>query len=357
MAHPLTEALLAWYRHNARSLPWRGTRDPYAIWVSEVMLQQTRVEAVLPYYKRWMERFPTVEVLAGAALDEVLAVWEGLGYYSRARNLHRASRLIVEQHGGAVPATIEGLGRLPGIGRYTAAAIAAIAFDADTLALDGNLRRVLARLFDLDEDPRTPGGERRIRSQAVELLPPGRASVFNQALMDLGSLICTPRSPVCGRCPLPAGCLAFQRGVQEQRPIRPARRPVPHRAVAAAVLRRAGRILIGRRPQDKLLGGLWEFPGGKQEPGEGLKACLRRELREELGVGVLVGAPLGVFDHAYTHFSVRVHAFECTLAAGEPQPLEHSQLAWVKPSEMGASPMCKVDRQIADRIAAGLNPA
>lgn len=350
--HPLAEALLAWYDGNARDLPWRRTRDPYAIWISEVMLQQTRVEAVVPFYERWLRRFPTVQVLAAASRQEVFAVWEGLGYYSRARNLHRAAQVILTEHAGALPSTVGQLTRLPGIGRYTAAAIAAIAFQADLLALDGNLRRVLARLFNLEIDPRSAEGERTLRARAGDLLPKGKASAFNQALMDLGSTLCTPRAPSCGACPLATGCLAQAQGLQEERPVRQPRRPVPRRAVSAAVLRRAGKTLIALRPEGKLLGGLWEFPGGKQESGETLEGCLRRELREELGIGVRVGKQLGVFKHAYTHFTVTVYVFECRVRSGEPRALEHGAIRWVEPGRLGRFPMGKVDRAIARMLVA-----
>jgi A/G-specific adenine glycosylase len=353
MRHPLSKALLVWYGANARDLPWRRTHDPYAIWVSEIMLQQTRVEAVLPYYKRWMARFPDIHTLAAASQEEVLALWEGLGYYSRARHLHRAAQVLVAEHGGRLPETAAELERLPGIGRYTAAAIATFAFGADAIALDGNLRRILSRLFDLPLDPRTPEGERRLLAQAAGLLPRGRASEFNQALMDLGATICTPRSPDCLRCPLAQACLARARRTQAQRPVRARRRPIPHRTVAAAVLRRNGDVLVGRRPEGSLLGGLWEFPGGKQESGETLKACLRRELREELGVKVVVGEEIGAFENTYTHFRVTVHAFECRLASGEPRALDHSEIRWTPIARLGRLPMGKIDRAIARRIASG----
>ncbi len=351
MPHPLATALLTWYERHARDLPWRGSRDAYVIWVSEVMLQQTRAEAVVPYFERWMQRFPTIQALAEASQEQVLAAWEGLGYYSRARHLHQTARTLIEAYDGRLPTTIESLQRLPGIGRYSAAAIAAIAFGADSLALDGNLRRVLSRLFDLEIDPRSPEGERRLRSAAADLLPHGRASDFNQALMDLGTLVCSPRRPACGDCPLSSGCLARARGTQLQRPVRDRRKPLPHHAVTAAVLRRDGRVLVCRRPEHKLLGGLWEFPGGKQEGEEELADCLRRELREELGIEVVVGAPLGVYDHAYTHFSIRVHAFECSLLAGEPRALEHSRIEWAAPADLSGYPMGKVDRLIANQVA------
>ena len=353
MLHSLTEALLAWYAGHARDLPWRRVRDPYAVWVSEIMLQQTRVEAVIPYFDRWMARFPDVRSLAAASQQEVLALWEGLGYYSRARHLHRAAQVLVAEWGGQLPATAAELERLPGIGRYTAAAIAAIAFATDTIALDGNLRRVLSRLFDLTIDPRSPEGERQLLAHASNLLPGGKAAAFNQALMDLGATVCTPRSPDCSHCPLAEGCQARARGTQEERPVRTARRPVPHRIATAAVLRRNGRVLIGRRPEGKLLGGLWEFPGGKQEPGETLQECLRRELHEELGVEAAIGPALGAFAHAYTHFRVTVHAFDCSLIHGEPQTLDHSEIRWVEVGNLRDYPMGKVDRAIASLIVSG----
>ncbi len=350
MSPSLTAALLAWYSRNARDLPWRRTRDPYAIWVSEIMLQQTRVETVIPYYERWMARFPSVRSLAQASLDEVLRMWEGLGYYRRVHQLHSAARRILRDHDGRLPESEAGWRRLPGVGSYTAAAVAAIAFNAHTLALDGNLRRVLARLFDLERDPLSPAGERLLREQAEPLLPPGGASLFNQALMDLGAVLCTPRAPRCEACPLAPECLANARGTQALRPVRPCRRAVPRRVAVAGVLRRRGLVLLGRRPPGKLLGGLWEFPGGKVEPGERPQAALRRELREELGIEVRVGAPLGRYRHAYAHFRVTVHAFLCHILEGEPQPLEHTTLRWVAEHRLPNYPMGKVDRAIARRL-------
>lgn len=353
MASTPAAALLGWYRRNARALPWRRSRDPYAIWVAEVMLQQTRAETVVPYFERWMSRFPDIRALAAASRDEVLRLWEGLGYYVRAHNLQRAAEIVIRQHGGTLPASPEALERLPGIGRYTAAAIAAIAFDVDTIALDGNQRRVLSRLFDLALDPRPARAERVLRERGATLLPPRRAAAFNQALMDLGSTICGPRRPRCGECPLARHCLARARGTQSRRPMRPSRQAVPHRRVTAAVLRRGRRVLIAERPEGILLGGLWEFPGGKQRRGESLQACLRRELQEELGVTVQVGARLGVFRHAYSHFRVTVYAYECGLVRGEPQPREHCRLRWAAVRALGRFPMGKVDRAIAKAIGSG----
>lgn len=351
MLSPLANRLLDWYRDHARVLPWRDHPDPYAVWVSEIMLQQTRVETVIPYFQRWMERFPTVEQLASASQQEVLSAWEGLGYYSRARNLHRAAQIIVEQYQSEVPSEPEQLGRLPGIGRYTAAAVASIAFGRDQAALDGNIRRVLARVYNLTEPARSPSGERRLWAWAEQNLPTGQAGEYNQALMDLGSLICTPRSPACPECPLEDLCQAREFGVQEERPVLAPKREVPHHTVTAAVIEENGRILITQRPADGLLGGLWEFPGGKRDPGEELPACLQREICEELGVRIQVGEPFGVYQHAYTHFRVTLHAFRCRLPGDQqPRPLQVDDLRWVAPAELEEFPMGKIDRQIAARV-------
>jgi A/G-specific adenine glycosylase len=347
MSSNLAEALLAWYDGHGRDLPWRRTNDPYAIWISEVMLQQTRVETVVSYYARWMERYPTVGALAKASRDEVLALWEGLGYYHRAHNLHQASKIILAEHGGCLPSRLEELERLPGIGRYTAAAIGAIAFNQDVVALDGNLRRVFSRLDNLAVDPRSAEGERLLLASASKRLPKGQASVFNQALMDLGATLCTPRTPACAICPVASFCLSLQAGVQEARPVRVKRKSIPHYAVTAAVLQRDGQVLIAQRPKEGLLGGLWEFPGGKVERGETFEACLRRELGEELGVEVELGSKVGVFRHAYTHFRVTVHAFVCRLAAGKLDAREHTAIRWVSLDRLDDYPMGKVDRLIA----------
>jgi A/G-specific adenine glycosylase len=342
-----TSLLLDWYKINARRLPWRETPDPYRVWISEIMLQQTRVETVIPYFERWMATFPILRTLAEAGLQEVLAVWEGLGYYSRARNLHRAARIIESTYAGQIPSDPGLLRKVPGIGPYTAAAIASIAFGRDEPALDGNVRRVLARVFDVSLPPRSPEGERLLLKLAKEYLPVGRAGEYNQALMDLGALVCTPRSPACPRCPLEPICAARALGIQEERPVTSPRRETPHFIVTAAVIIRDGLVLIARRPESGLLGGLWEFPGGKVQDGEALTACLKREIMEELGVEVKVSDRLGVYKHAYTHFRVTLHAFFCELMAGEPRPLQASAVDWATLERLPHFPMGKIDRQIA----------
>lgn len=350
MLSEVSRRLLAWYRQSARKLPWRGSRDAYAVWVSEIMLQQTRVETVIPYFERWMERFPSLRALAEASEQDVLRLWEGLGYYSRARNLHRAAQQVVEQYGGQVPPGRADLQSLPGVGAYTAGAIASMAFGLDEAALDGNIRRVLARVFNLDLPARSPAGERRLWELAREHLPPGQAGDYNQAWMDLGATLCTPQKPACLVCPLAEVCQAHALGVEEQRPILPEKAAVPHHTVTAAVIRRDGLVLIARRPSSGLLGGLWEFPGGKLEPGESLPDCLMREIREELATSVQVGAEIGIFKHAYTHFKVTLHAFECELAGPEPRAIGASELAWVGVGDLDGFPMGKIDRQISRKL-------
>ena len=312
------------------------------------MLQQTRVETVIPYFERWMARFPNITTLAQASQQNVLAAWEGLGYYSRARNLYRAARIVESEMGGELPRQASALQELPGIGRYTAGAIASIAFGQDEPALDGNIRRVLARFFNLTEPARSPAGERRLWELAAENLPPGRAGDYNQALMDLGATICTPRTPDCSSCPLFSGCQSRILGVQEERPISRAKPAIPHYIVTAAVINRGQQVLIAQRPPDGLLGGLWEFPGGKLQSGEDLAACLQREICEELGVEIEVGDALGVYRHAYTHFRVTLHAYFCTLRnGGRPHAIQVDDVRWVTPLELSDYPMGKIDRQIS----------
>jgi A/G-specific adenine glycosylase len=347
MPPKIAQQLLNWYRQHARSLPWRDDPRPYRVWISEIMLQQTRVETVRAYFKRWMAQFPDVETLAAADEQEVLQLWEGLGYYSRARNLHRAAQIVMSDHSGQLPADRATLESLPGIGPYTAGAIASIAFGQDEAALDGNIRRVYARLFNIEEPVRERETEKHLWHIARQQLPAGQAGDYNQALMDLGATVCTPRSPNCAACPLQNLCEAYALDVQDQRPVKNARPPIPHHTVAAAIIHRNGLVLIAKRPPNGLLGGLWEFPGGKQEDGETLPAALRREITEELNTDIEVGEQLGVYHHAYTHFKVTLHAFHCHLTGSEPQALEASDLRWTSISTLGEFPMGKIDRMIS----------
>jgi A/G-specific adenine glycosylase len=344
----LATPLLAWYEKAARELPWRGATDPYAVWVSEIMLQQTRVDTVIPYFQRWMNKFPSITDLAQASLQDVLAAWEGLGYYGRARNLHKAAQKIQLECDGKLPDNINALRKLPGIGKYTAGAIASIAFGKDEPALDGNIRRVLSRCFNMDEPVRSPAAECRLWKLAAEHLPSQRAGDFNQALMDLGAQICTPRKPQCNDCPLTHLCAAYSFGIQEELPVIPTKPAIPHYLVTAAVIRKADQVLIAQRPNDGFLGGLWEFPGGKLQAGENLAACLKREILEELAAEIAVEEPIGVYRHAYTHFRVTLHAFFCSLVGDAlPSTIQVKDLKWVSLQQLFEYPMGKIDRQIS----------
>lgn len=357
MPAPFTDRLLDWFAANGADLPWRDDPKPYRIWLSEIMLQQTRLETVLPYYRRFLGAFPDIESLAKAPLDAVLKQWEGLGYYSRARNLHRAAQIVVAQHGGELPQTAHDLQKLPGIGPYTAGAIASIAFGQAAPAVDGNVTRVIARLLDMDADIAQSATKRKLWDIARDWLPHDRPGDFNQALMQLGQLVCRPRTPLCGDCPLADDCLALRNGAVELRPVRAKRAKIPHFDVAAGLIRgEDGRLLIAQRPLDGLLGGLWEFPGGKCEPGESLPDCLRRELREELAIDVEVGDCVAVAQHAFTHFRITLHAYECRYLGAQPPYAQPQKIgvrdwAWVDENELARYSFGKADRVVIAGLA------
>ncbi len=331
-------------------MPWRGSKNPYHIWVSEIMLQQTQVDTVIPYYRRWLKRFPSVKELAKANQRDVLRMWQGLGYYSRARNLHAASQKVMREFNGVVPNDLERLRTLPGVGRYTAGAILSIAFNGDAAVVDGNVKRVLSRLFNLRYDVKSGRGEKKLWELAESLVPRGKAGDHNQALMDLGATICKPQNPLCDRCPLKKICEAKKLGVQEARPVIKKRKPTPHYDVTAGIIRKNGRVLIAQRPVDKLLGGMWEFPGGKMEDGETKEMCLRRELKEELGIEVKVGKQVMTLRHAYSHFKITLYVFESKLIKGKPRAIEVADFKWLPPRALAAYPMGKTDRLIAESL-------
>lgn len=347
--------LLVWYDRLAVQLPWRSasgtTGDPYRVWLSEIMLQQTQVETVKPYFERFLAAFPTVEALAAAPIEDVLKLWEGLGYYSRARNLHRAAQQVVER--GGFPQTVPELLELSGVGPYSAGAIASIAFGQREPVVDGNVIRIFSRVCDIADDVTQTATKARIWQIAEAALPEQRAGSYNQALMDLGRLICKPRAPLCADCPVNQHCLAYQRGTQTERPVKKAKQATPHYDVTAGIIyNERGEVLIAQRPLDGLLGGLWEFPGGKQEDGESLPECLKRELREELAIEVEVGELFTVVKHGFTHFKITLHAFECRYLSGEPQKLGVRDFAWVTPEQFDAYSFGKADRQVIAALRA-----
>jgi A/G-specific adenine glycosylase len=305
--------LLDWFSRHKRDLPWRRTYTPYHVWISEVMLQQTQMERGVEYFKRWIARFPDVESLAEAREDEVLKLWEGLGYYSRARNLHKAAREVVNRHGGTLPSSPEALRALPGIGPYTARAIASIAFGQDVCVVDANVERVISRLYDIALPVKSRQARDEIERHGADLLPEGRARDFNQALMEFGSLVCSPRNPACAGCPLADCCLARKNGVQEERPVI-VKAPSPiYISMATGVLINDGRILTQKRRADDVWGNLWEFPGGVVENGETPDQAVVREYLEETGLIVNHPVPIATFKHSYTRYRVTLHAFSVTL--------------------------------------------
>jgi A/G-specific adenine glycosylase len=346
--------LLAWYDEHQRDLPWRGRGGdadrPYRVWVSEVMLQQTRVEAVRPYFARWLRRFPDVQALAAAPLGDVLKQWEGLGYYSRARNLHAAARVVAERFGGRVPDDPNEFRALPGVGRYTAGAVMSIAFGRAEPVVDGNVRRVFARLGD---DPAPADAD--LWALAAELVPGSRPGDFNQALMELGATVCTPRSPRCGACPLRERCAAFCAGTQAERPLPRKRAAIPHERTSVAIVERNGSLLLARRPVDTRLGGMWEFPAAVRGESETSAAGAERALREGLEMTGEAGACLGAVDHVFTHVRVTYDAVHCTVN-GQPRPVLYDEYRWLAPSELTDYAMPAAQKRIAVMAIAALTP-
>ncbi|NNF57351.1 MAG: A/G-specific adenine glycosylase [Rhodothermaceae bacterium] len=346
--------MLDWFAEDRRPMPWRevgpdGRRDPYRVWLAEVMLQQTRVDQARPYFERFTAAFPTVEALAEAELDAVLKNWEGLGYYSRARNLHRAAKAIVADHDGQVPDTEEAILALPGVGAYTAAAVLSLAYDRPLAVLDGNVIRVLARVFAVEADTRQGATRRALQAVADDLLDTERPGLFNEAIMELGATLCTPRNPACGRCPLRSDCAAFAQGQTEHYPVVSKKKPTPHYEIAVGVIEDdQGRVLIQQRPEDAMLGGLWEFPGGKQEAEEPLAETCRREVHEELGIDVNVGEEIARIPHAYSHFSITMHAFLCRLREGKPKHHADQPLAWVGIDDLDRYAFPRANRRLIE---------
>ncbi|MCB1060398.1 MAG: A/G-specific adenine glycosylase [Calditrichaeota bacterium] len=348
-------SLIDWFEANKRDMPWRKTRDPYKIWISEILLQQTQVATVEPYYNHFVKTFPTVQTLAKAPLDRVLKAWEGCGYYARARNLHKAAKQIVAM-GGKLPRTAKELRDLSGIGPYTSAAIASIAFGEAVPVLDGNVERVIARVTGEEGIISEREVHSRLRSHAEQWmqiavnaeLSPGD---LNESLMELGATVCKPREALCAQCPLKRVCVA-KKTLQDVTvlPRKPLKPRTPHYDIGAAIVRKNGRILITKRPEHGMLGGLWEFPGGKQESGESLKECVQREMREELAMEVEVGEQIASVKHAYTHFKITLHCFECKHVGGELQLIHAADAKWVKPAELANYAFPKADRVVLQML-------
>jgi len=341
----LRQSLMSWYSANQRDLPWRKTTDPYHIWVSEVMLQQTQVNTVMPYYRRFLQRFTSLERLARSDLQDVLKVWEGLGYYARARNLHRAAGIIINHHHGILPDGWDNFRKLPGVGDYIAAAVLSIAFEKPYAVVDGNVKRVLARLL-LEEAPVNKSTSTKIFKEAADrLLSDKDPGIFNQAMMELGAMVCKPQQPLCSACPIQRMCLAYTTGRVGEYPKKLKRSPTPQFNIAVGVVFKNGRVLITRRKPEGLLGGLWEFPGGKIQNNEKAQDACIREIKEETNLSAGVDTRLCRIKHAYTHFKIVMDVFCCSYISGKVKlngPVDHR---WIKLDELDDYPFPKANHK------------
>lgn len=338
------QKLLSWYKAQHRNLPWRKTRNPYKIWISEVMLQQTTVQAVIPYYREWLKIFPDIKTLAYSPLEKVLRAWQGLGYYQRAKNLHKASKIIVNRYRAKIPQNYEALRELPGFGPYTTAALLSFAFGKRIPLLDANVRRVLLRLAGI-QDEAHPKNDKSLLEFLTPYLPQKNVDLFNQGLMELGALICKVRNPLCLLCPITPFCIAYKKGLQEFIP-RPRKRKYHKIEAVVAVVKNGQKYLVQKRPSSGLLADLWEFPGGKRQPGERLEDALRREIKEELGTEVSKEKFLIKVKHAYTQFQVTLFAFECSLKR-KPE-LKRNVQRWVTLKALRQYPFVSGSAKIID---------
>jgi A/G-specific adenine glycosylase len=343
MTKQIQKNLLQWFKKNGRELPWRKTRDPYAIWVSEIMLQQTQVPTVIPYYERFLKSFPTARHLAKADLSKVLKVWEGMGYYSRARNLHRASQIISNHFNGKIPDHLEDLLSLPGIGRSTAGAILSFAFNKEAPILDGNVKRVLSRLFAVPGNSGERKTEQLLWQISESLIPKRFSNPFNQALMDLGSMVCTPKEPQCPRCPLHYSCKGYLSGKPDKFPAKVAKRAIPHIHAISALVHKDGKVLLNQRTPRGLLGGLWEFPNwrieGKQR--SRLRLRLRSNIKKEMEMNVEVKESIGIFRQTFSHFKLTLQVFGCQHLSGKGNG------KWVPIKNLHLFPMSRIHRRVA----------
>lgn len=340
-----TKNLTAWYQKNARDLPWRRTKDPYKIWISEIMLQQTTVNTVIPYWERWVKAFPKIEDVASASLHDILKSWQGLGYYSRARNIHKSSQIILKEFKGKLPEQEELIKKLPGFGPYTTGAVLSIAFDKRLPIIDANVRRVMMRVLAKQGFADTTHDE-EILETLDQVIPQKGVGDFNQALMELGALICRSKEPLCLLCPIREQCQGFQKGIQELIPT-PKKKIIHDINVAIGIMRHDGKYFIQKRHSKGLFADLWEFPGGKVEKGETVEQALRRELKEELNVEVGMVRSFASVRHFYTQFRVDLHAFICESGTF---PAEHPNRRWVTQSQLLKYPMPSGSAKIVDKL-------
>ena len=341
---------MGWYQANCRQLPWRREASVYRVWVSEVMLQQTQVKTVIPYYLRFMETWPDLRDLAAADLEIVLKAWEGLGYYARARNLHKATGIVIRDMGGIIPGDYKGFKSLPGVGDYIASAVLSIARSKPHAVADGNVKRVLARLLCVETPVNHSAAHKSYKAIAEKLLYETDPGTYNQALMELGALVCTPKGPDCDRCPLAGECCARKKQTIDIFPRRVEKKKVPTVHIAVGIVKKNGKVLITRRKLDGLLGGLWEFPGGKVEPKEDAEQACVREIREETGIEIGKLEFLTRIFHAYTHFKIEMDVFYADYISAEVTlngPIDHK---WVSVDELHQFPFPRANLKFMELI-------
>ena len=348
----LRTKLLTWFAEHQRPLPWRSAYHPYQVWVAEIMGQQTQMERVVRYFQRWMQQFPDIHTLAAASEQEVFKAWEGLGYYSRARNIRKTAAIISQTYNGELPREQRELLLLPGIGPYTAAAICSIAFNQPVALLDANVSRLLCRIDDIDTPPKQRATEQRLLQRCTDVLPPDNARMFNQALMELGALVCTPQRPRCALCPLQDCCQALAAGTVSQRPVPVKKAEKLEIIMACGIIERSGRVYIQQRLPDDVWGGLWEFPGGQVEAGETAEEAVRRELAEETEFRITDLRAFATVRHHYTKHRVTLHSFFCALTDEEAEPVLRaaSQFRWLTLAELEHFAFPSGHRQLIEKM-------
>ena len=346
----IQQSLLKWFKAHQRALPWRKKYEPYHVWISEIMLQQTQVVTVLPYFDRWIKKLPTIQSVAEAKEDTILKLWEGLGYYSRARNLQKAAKMIVEKFDGKFPEKYEDILSLPGIGKYTAGAITSIAFNQNYPVVDGNVIRVISRLKAFKGNTRLPVNIQKMWKWAGDLLAKGEARDFNQAMMELGALICTPKNPKCDQCPVQKFCSGFSSGIQEELPNRGEKKKTESIKVSIAVIQKNGKFFVQKRPSSGLMGGLWEFPGGKVEKKETSKQALIREIKEELGITLKGIKKITEIKHAYTRFKVDLHCYSAEIKEGTISLKSAQEGKWVTLADLKKLPFPAANVRLIDQL-------
>lgn len=347
--------LMKWYERSQRNLPWRDTSNPYYIWISEVMLQQTQVNTVIPYYQKFVHQYPTLKDFSAAPLQKVLKSWEGLGYYSRARNFHKAAKQVMRLYDGHIPVTPAQFRKLPGVGDYITAAVQSIAFQRPLAVVDGNVKRVLSRIFRINSPVNSSISNKAFKNKADDLLLTSDPGSFNQAMMELGAIICRPSQPRCKECPVKSFCQSFQKNDTHKYPRKTTLKQTPIHHISTAVVRKNSRLLITKRNPNGLLGGLWEFPGGKVLQNEdSVKACVR-EVKEEVNLRINVDKHLTQVKHAYSHFKINMDVYLCTYISGKIKLNGPVDYKWIYPSQINNYPLPKANHKFLSKLYSELS--